>query len=36
MNFQETGYDDLDWINVALDRFRWWAFVNMVMNFWIP
>jgi hypothetical protein len=26
----------MDWINLAQDRARWWAVVNMVMNLWIP
>jgi len=26
----------MDWINLALDRERWWAVVNMVMELWDP
>jgi hypothetical protein len=25
-----------DWINLAEDRNRWWAFMNAVMNFQVP
>jgi len=27
---------DMDWIDLAQNRDRWWACVNAVMNFWIP
>ena len=33
---QEVGYGGMDWIDVALDRDRWWAFVNVVMNLKVP
>ena len=26
----------MDWIDLAQDRGRWWAFVNSVMNVWVP
>jgi hypothetical protein len=26
---------DMDWIDLAKDRDRWWAVVNVVMNFWV-
>jgi hypothetical protein len=26
----------MDWIDVAQDRDMWQAFVNMVMNLWVP
>jgi hypothetical protein len=26
----------MDWINLAHERERWQALVNMVMNFWAP
>jgi len=25
-----------DWMDLAQDRDRWWALVNMVMNLWVP
>ncbi|KAJ4427493.1 hypothetical protein ANN_25141 [Periplaneta americana] len=26
MDLREVGYDDRDWINLAQDRDRWWAY----------
>jgi hypothetical protein len=25
----------MDWIEMAQDRDRWWALVNVVMNLWV-
>ena len=30
------GCEGKDWINLAQDRARWRAFVNVVMNLWVP
>jgi hypothetical protein len=30
MDVQEMGCGDMDWIDVAQDRDRWWALVNAV------
>jgi hypothetical protein len=35
-DFQEVGYLDVDWIDLALDRDRWRALVNAVMNIRVP
>ena len=29
------GGGGMDWIHLALDRERWWALVNAVMNLWV-
>jgi len=36
MDFQELGCGGVDWIELAQDRDRWWALVNVVMNLWVP
>jgi hypothetical protein len=32
MYIGEIGWGNVDWINVAQDRDRWWASVNAVVN----
>jgi hypothetical protein len=36
MDLRETGWDDMDWINVARDRDQWRALVDTVMNLRFP
>ena len=36
MDLQEVGCGGMDWIELALDRDRWWALVNAVMNLQVP
>jgi hypothetical protein len=36
MELREIGFGDVDWVNLAQDRDRWWALVNTVMNLWVP
>jgi hypothetical protein len=31
----EIGWGIVEWIQLAQDRGRWWALVNMVMNLWV-
>ena len=33
MDLQEVGCEDMDWIELAQDRYRWGAHVNAVMKF---
>jgi hypothetical protein len=32
---REISWGSVDWIQLAQDRDRWRAFVNMVMNLWV-
>ena len=36
MDLQEVGCEGMDWIEVAQDRGRWRALVNVVMKLWVP
>jgi hypothetical protein len=36
MDLRETGWDVMDWIDLAQDRDQWRALVNTVMNLWVP
>jgi hypothetical protein len=36
MDLREVGWDGRDWIDLAEDRDRWRAYVNAVMNLWVP
>jgi hypothetical protein len=35
MDLRETGWGSVHWIQLAQDRDRWQALVNMVMNLWV-
>jgi hypothetical protein len=36
MDLREIRFGDVDWIHLAQDRGRWQAFVNTIMNLWVP
>jgi hypothetical protein len=36
IDLRETGWDGVDWIDMDQDRDQWRAFVNTVLNLWVP
>ena len=36
MNFQDLGWEDMDWIDLAEDRDRWRVLMNAVMEIRVP
>jgi len=34
VDLKEVGWDGVDWIELAYDRYRWWALVNTVISLW--
>jgi hypothetical protein len=36
IDLTETGWNGMDWIDLAQDRDHWRALVNMVMNLRVP
>jgi hypothetical protein len=36
MDLREVGWDGRDWIDLAQDGDRWRAYMNAVMNLWVP
>jgi hypothetical protein len=36
IDLRETGWDGVDWIDLAEDRDQWRALVNTVMNLRVP
>jgi hypothetical protein len=29
-------WGSVDWMHLAVDKYQWWALVNIVMNPWVP
>jgi hypothetical protein len=36
MDLRDVGFEGMDWIHLALDRNRWRALVNAVINLRVP
>jgi hypothetical protein len=36
MDLQEVGYGDMDWIELAQERDRWWALLNALFKLRVP
>jgi hypothetical protein len=36
MDFRETGWGGMDWIDLTQDRDQWRALLNTVMNLLVP
>jgi hypothetical protein len=36
MDLRETGWDGMEWIDLAQDRCKWRALVNTIMNLRVP
>jgi hypothetical protein len=32
LDLREKGWEDMDWIHLAQDRYQWWLHVNTSMN----
>jgi hypothetical protein len=35
-DLREVGWGNIDWIDLAQDRDRWWVLVSAVMNLQVP
>jgi hypothetical protein len=36
IDLRETGWDGVDWIHLAQEKYRWRALMNTVMNLRVP
>jgi hypothetical protein len=35
IDIRELGWEGVDWIHLAQDRYQWQALVNTLMNVWV-
>jgi hypothetical protein len=35
LDLRETGWKDVEWVQLVQDTNQWWVLVNTVMNFWV-
>ena len=36
LGLKAVGWEDMDWIILAQDRYGWQTPVNTIMNLWVP
>ena len=36
LGLNKMGWEDMDWINLSQDRYKWWTFIDVVMKLWFP
>jgi hypothetical protein len=36
IDHKKIGWEDVNWMHMAQDRYQWWALVNMLMNLLVP
>jgi len=36
MDLKEVGWEDVDWMHLAVDRDQWCVFMNKIINLQVP
>jgi hypothetical protein len=36
LDLRDIGIDGENWIQLTQDRVQWWAYVNTMVNLWVP